>query len=224
MSTTAAQEAEAFTGKWRQRWPEWTIAEAFVPASSRRLAVAWFTLLQEFADAAWGGADPAPGLAKLAWWHEELEGWAAGARRHPLGAILQSRPAPWSRLGRALSALPATRGQGAAPALDALAELAAAVHACDTALFPEQSRRPGEGGGRAAGFALLAERALLTAGRDDAGWLLANWPRPPGAVLPRRLHDALLRGRLRMLARGKPVARLAGWSVLATSWRASRGR
>lgn len=220
------EAADSFIGKWLQRWPEWSIAEAFVPAPQRRTAVAWFALLQELADAAWGGTDPAPGLAKLAWWQEELEGWTAGARRQPLQHGPQRVPAPWAQLGRALATLPATRGQAPAVSLDALGALVAAISACEAALFEPQAT-PGDrdaAASAAAGFALLAERALLGAAREEAGWLLAHWPRVPRAALPGRLHGALLRARLEMLAGGKPVSRMAGWRVLTASWRASRGR
>ena len=50
-----------FTEKWRARWPEWRVAEVFVPVEQRERAIAWFALRQELADAAWGGNDPRPG-------------------------------------------------------------------------------------------------------------------------------------------------------------------
>ena len=85
MATTAmdgARGAGDFVAKWRARWPEWAIAEVFVPPSRREIAQAWMTLLQELGDAAWGGADVRPGEAKLTWWAEELLGWSRGARPH----------------------------------------------------------------------------------------------------------------------------------------------
>src|SRR5690554_1889107 len=155
--------ADSFIDKWLQRWPEWSVAEAFVPMPQRRPAMAWFALLQELSDAAWGGSDPTPGLAKLAWWHEELEGWAKGARRHPLGGELQRLPAPWAALGRELNALPATRGQASEQALAALSALASAVSACESALFPEDAGRQGPQADASptVAIALLGERALL---------------------------------------------------------------
>lgn len=217
--------ADSFIDKWRRRWPEWSVAEAFVPAPQRRPAAVWFALLQELSEAAWAGADPTPGLAKLAWWHEELEGWAKGARRHPLGEVLQRLEGPWPPLARALNALPDTRGRSPGEALEALLALAGAVSGCEAALFPEE--RPvaeGQEPAAAAGTALLGERALLTGAADDAGWLLQRWPRPVAGPVPRRLYSALLRARLAALAAGRPAAPLSGWRVLATSWRASRGR
>src|SRR3546814_2770338 len=82
----AMKTADEFTAKWRTRWPEWSIGVVFLPGAQRETAFAWFALVQELTDAAWSGADATPGLAKLAWWNEELQGWAKGARRHPLGA------------------------------------------------------------------------------------------------------------------------------------------
>src|SRR5690606_4657087 len=104
-----AAALEAFLDKWRARWPEWAIAEVFVPAAERGRALAWAALLQELRDAAWGGEDPRPGLAKLGWWQEELQGWGRGVRRHPLGIVLQRVPAPWAGLAAALDSLPASR-------------------------------------------------------------------------------------------------------------------
>ena len=86
-----SQALAAFLDKWRERWPEWSVAEVFVPAREREMAVAWFALLQELTDAAWGGSDPRPGEAKLGWWAEELHGWSQRRRRHPLGLALQPR-------------------------------------------------------------------------------------------------------------------------------------
>ena len=98
-----------FIGKWRARWPEWAVAEVFLPPAQRDLARAWATLQQELTDAAWGGSDPTPGEAKLAWWQEELAGWGRGARRHPLGTVLQRQPAPWAGLAATLPSLAASR-------------------------------------------------------------------------------------------------------------------
>ena len=217
-----SENAGSFIDKWRRRWPEWSVAEAFVAPSQRRAATAWFALLQELSEAAWGGSDPTPGLAKLAWWHEELEGWAKGARRHPLGEILQRLEAPWTPLARALNGLPDTRGRAPGEALEALAALAAGIAGCEAALFPDERATPGQEAAAAVRAALLGERALLTGAADDAGWLLERWPRPVAGPIPRRLHSRLLRARLERLAAGRPAAPMPGWRVLAASWRASR--
>ena len=41
--------------------------------------------------------DPLPADAKLAWWGEELRGWAARRSRHPLGRRLEPVRADWAR-------------------------------------------------------------------------------------------------------------------------------
>lgn len=209
-----------FVSKWRARWPEWDVAEAFLAGGQRAVADAWFALLQELYDATWAGEDPTPGLAKLAWWHEELEGWSKGARRHPLGEVLQRLPAPWSRLGRALNALPSTRGQPVEEAVPALSDFSAAVLECEAGLFPGPDPSASVAGGAAA--LLLGERVLIAGGPADAAWLVAHWPRLPGASRPRRLHAALLRRRLQALAESGKAAPMRGWRVLLASWRAAR--
>ncbi|NLB57118.1 MAG: phytoene/squalene synthase family protein, partial [Gammaproteobacteria bacterium] len=195
----------------------------FVPAGQRSVAEAWFTLLQELYESAWGGSDPTPGLAKLAWWHEELEGWAKGARRHPLGELLQRQPVPWSALGRSLNMLPATRGQPAADTAAALTGLATAVWACEAALFAVERQQPAGPADPGAGtIVLLGERALIAGPDADTPWLLDRWPSRLPAARPRRIHAALLRARLAALSPGQPPAALPGWRVLAMSWRAAR--
>ena len=128
---------EAFIGKWRARWPEWSVAEVFVPQAHRPVALAWAALQQVFTDAAWGGSDARPGEAKLLWWQEELHGWALGRRRHPLGASLQRLPAPWSELAAALPTLRDSRERPSdgAEAFAQLMPLATAAAAIEQALF-----------------------------------------------------------------------------------------
>ena len=217
------EAAEDFTAKWRRCWPEWDIAEAFVPADEREQALAWLSLQNELVESAWGGEDPTPGLAKLAWWHEELEGWGKGARRHPLGAALQRMPAPWTGLARALSALPSTRGQDAATAEPALAGLSKAMDDCEAALGGQGAAQASVPATGANALALLASRAILTGSREDAAWLLERWPRQAGGSRAGRLHRALLRARLAALASGRQTQPLSGWRVLGASWRAVRG-
>ena len=57
------EDLDSFLGKWRQRWPEWRVAEAFVPSASRDTTLAWMSLRQELAEAAWAGVYPRPGEA-----------------------------------------------------------------------------------------------------------------------------------------------------------------
>jgi len=234
------QALAAFLDKWRERWPEWSVAEVFVPADDREMAVAWFALLQEFTDAAWGGSDPRPGEAKLGWWAEELLGWQQRRRRHPLGVALQSAPAPWGRLGMALPVLLAAREaavdrEQAIATISPLVEAAAAV---GSVLFagncPEVAAQPllaqhlllrGDAAAPLAVRARLGEALSDHAlGRAWAGDLLASWPRMRAVPRPERVFAALLRERLRRFSNGgglgQPIPRM---SSLWLSWRAARG-
>jgi hypothetical protein len=212
---------DSFTAKWRARWPEWTPAMAFVPASQRERVAAWFALLQELTDAAWGGADPTPGLAKLAWWQDELGGWAKGARRHPLGAVLQPQAVPWLQFARSLPALQSSRMRpGEAPSPTDLGTFADAVAACEAALFAPSHRDDSDAAGRVVLHSLQAEQRLhhqdtAAANRDGDGM-----PAPSNAgTRPRRIHAVILRARLR-----RPGQRPSPWRALLPAWRAARGR
>jgi hypothetical protein len=240
-------DTEEFLGKWRGRWPEWRIARIFVDPTLRDLAEAWFALLQEFVDAAWGGEDATPGAAKLSWWQDELRGWSKGARRHPLGAVLQKIPAPWPDLAQSLMSLQAARDaarkiaenpmtQASAEAFsDSLRPCAAAISACEAVLFVvadavetshEKPRYDGSGGPQ--GMRLVALHALWTfadrpglARPDLVRALLANGP-GLATNCPRRIYDALIRQRLRAIVAGGDLAPLSPWSTLWTAWRAAR--
>ncbi|WP_144898894.1 phytoene/squalene synthase family protein [Luteimonas cucumeris] len=206
---------DGFIGKWRERWPEWAVAEVFVPAQQRQLVTAWFALLQELTDAAWAGDDPTPGSAKLGWWQEELQGWSLGRRRHPLGTVLQRHDAPWAELASALASLRASRDlpAGTGSALAALDIFAAAVAALERALFIAENS--------AAGTANVAATLLAVhprwSGRDadHIRDLLAQWPVREGPR-PRRIIAALARARL-----GRTTA-VPAWRVLWTAWGAAR--
>lgn len=213
-----SEASAGFIDKWRARWPEWRIAEVFLPRSEREVAAAWFALLQEFTDAAWTGGDPAPGLAKLAWWQEELRGWAKGARRHPLGAVLQRQPAPWNALADGLSALrhrDALLG-GLASARAAIAPFAAAVAQVESSLFAT----PAETGALAA--ALLGDGMMRSGSHENARALLQAWPAVPGQARARRLRDALARTRLRGFSRGRAAVPVPAWRALWLCWRSAR--
>ena len=220
--------ASSFVEKWRARWPEWEFGMVFVPAAQRPLGEAWLSLLNELYEAAWGGGDPTPGLAKLAWWQEELGGWSKGARRHPLGALLQPRPAPWLQLGRALPDLRALRGDGVddlvGPVTDAASiagtqvpggeagrDFAAAVAACEAALF---DGRTGDDSVAAVLQSVRDERVLMRGAAIEP----ATTARPgrPGCRL-RGVQMALAAARL---ARpGVPVSPLR---ALLGAWRGAR--
>lgn len=218
---------DSFLGKWRARWPEWALAEVFLPAGERAVLAAALSLRQELLDAAWGGEDPRPGEAKLGWWQEELQAWQQGMRRHPLGIVLQPRQAPWAALGAALPLLAATREQPAQARLRPIAEALAAVAA---ALEPGDAPPPWE---RVA-TGLSAQRLLAGGEGQGAGQdsgpdaraalaaLLAQWPRGPGAPRSLRLFEAILGTRLQLRAAGGdgPPARLR---TLFAAWRAARG-
>ncbi len=220
---------QGFIEKWQAQWPEWTVAEVFVPAAHRDRAHAWFALRDELADAAWGGEDPRPGEAKLGWWAEELDGWTRGARRHPLGLALQSASASWSNLAACLPALRASRERpiDMPAALFALEPYAEALAGVAQQLFDADVPAPA----RNVVVSLLAERLLRHPDHatplgdiDSRGWadaLLRQWPAPGEGTRPGRIHAAIVRGRLQRFAVGKPpvTARL---STLAKAWRAAR--
>ena len=232
--------AAGFIAKWRTRWPEWAIAEVFLPASRRETAQAWLALLQELGDAAWGGADPRPGEAKLAWWSEELDGWSRGARRHPLGQALTSRAASWAALAAALPLLLASRERprdstAAVAAVAPFAVAAAAVEA-ELSLAPATTASSGD-----LASALLADRLLhhpegavplqllaALGGPDDAAqaWaaaLLDAWPGGAPVARARRLQAMLQRARLAQRARGVTVPEPASrWRTLWGAWLAAR--
>ena len=225
-----------FVSKWRGRWPEWGIAEVFVAADQRGTALAWATLQQELADAAWGGNDPTPGLAKLGWWQEELSGWTRGARRHPIATVLQGQAAPWQSLAEALPALADSRERpgNVVDAFTALESFSLAIAEIDSALFGSSV---GLGDSRLISACLLQSRMhhagdahvpldmLARAGGGDAvaTWaveLARQWPQVHAGNRVRRLWAALALQRLRgsTVATPTPV-----WKALSVSWRAARG-
>lgn len=228
-----------FVEKWRSRWPEWAIAEVFVAPGEREAALAWAALQQEVVDAAWGGSDPLPGEAKLAWWQEELQGWSAGRRRHPLGLVLQRRQAPWAELGAVLPSLSASRERARDhdEACELLRPFARAATAVDAALFDgaparsEPDRDPSPVIAMLLGIRLAHSGVssapldvVARAGAEDAArrWreqLLREWPAQTAAQRPRRLWCALARHRLQQHDPARP---LPPWRTLLVAWRAAR--
>ena len=217
---------DSFVDKWRQRWPEWGLASVFVPAAQRERLSAWWALLQELRDAAWAGSDPTPGLAKLAWWQEELRGWAKGARRHPLGEALQKVDAPWDALGRSLATLPGTRAPADAHGDQSLLRtFASGVVGCESALFAGGEPQPVDVDGVVE--ALRVERALAQGDLDGAARQLPALQATTGRSLtrPRRLQQAIVRERARLAARGGDAggpARVSALRLLFAAWRAAR--
>ncbi len=231
MSDGSAVDADLddFLGKWRGRWPEWRIAQVFVAESQRAIAEAWFALLQEWTDAAWAGDDPTPGSAKLIWWQEELLGWSKGVRRHPLGRVLQKQPASWATLATALPALQAVReplraGAESQTLHASLQPLAAAIADGERALFAPEIAPVADA------FALLAAHALWHRDESAEATRIADWAHELAATpslragsRPRRIHDALSRGRLQRVAARGEVTALSPMTALWRSWRAARG-
>ena len=237
--SVAGADAVAFCDKWRARWPEWRVAEVFLPSAQRSLAPAWSALQQELADAAWGGSDPRPGEAKLLWWQEELHGWSQGRRRHPLGQLLQRHPADWSGLGLALATLGEARArprdpEHAAAQIGAIAQAAAII---EQQLFLAEA----ELGQRSElefetitlqwlharlvqqGEAGVPLTVLARSGSAPAlpGWraeLARRWPQRRAGNRPRQLWSALTLARLQ-----SPDERpLPLWRALLLAWRAAR--
>ena len=222
---------DEFIEKWRGRWPEWRIARTFVPGAQHADAEAWFALVQEWTDAAWTGADPTPGFAKLAWWQEELRGWAKGLRRHPLGRTLHKRPAPWVALADALPALEAVRDALAADMHDAAAiarlwPLAAAIARSEAALFGDGATAAAVDDASVDAFPLLAAHALWP--RETATAAARAWARTAPAparagTRARRVLDALTHARLARFGTAGEVAPLSPPQALWRGWRAARG-
>ncbi|MDQ3057459.1 MAG: phytoene/squalene synthase family protein [Pseudomonadota bacterium] len=226
--TVHGEALDGFIAKWRARWPEWSIAEVFVPASQRGIVLAWFSLLQELTDAAWRGDDPAPGLAKLAWWQEELQGWSQGRRRHPLGVVLQSHPVPWMTLANALPELRDSRTlpHGIDQAFFGLRSFAEAAAMIEAVLFQDGHTQDGSGQGEHASPAsnsvaatLMVMHPSVAGNADDAprAALLSQWSEPRGPRA-RRIMATLARARL---AR-RTSQPLPQWRALWLAWRAAR--
>lgn len=239
----------AFVDKWRARWPEWAVAQVFVPHAQRTTALAWAALLQELTDAAWGGQDSRPGEAKLAWWQEELQGWTRGIRRHPLGAALvrgagqrgTSRPDPvYAMLAAALPALRESRERpgNTDEAFASLRPVASAIAAIERELFAMgDATETDEATATSATLSLLHARlaqtgaasvplrVLARAGEPAAAaaWareLLQRLPETRTGTRPRRVWTALATQRLRGGDAAKP---LRTWRALWAAWDAARG-
>lgn len=234
---------DSFLDKWRDRWPEWSVAEVFVAPAERERVLAWFSLLQEFDDILNVAGDPLPADAKLGWWAIELRDWSSHRSRHPLGRLLEPVPAPWASLADALPSLVCAREQApdGATALarlsgyaQALCDVEAAVlggarHAAPALAAQVLAARLAEAGLSAVPHALVpadAEQAAAgeRAQRDWARELLARWPAKVEASRARRIYASLSRHRLQQTAAGRvpqPGRRPAG--DLWRAWRAASG-
>ena len=221
---------QGFLDKWRARWPEWSVAQALVPEAERECVQAWFALRDELAEAAWGGDDATPGEAKLGWWAEELDGWGKGARRHPLGLVLQKQRVDWPVLAAGLASLRAsrTRPESLEGALQTLVPYANALSAVASRLFDAGEPAPVHNvavsllGERVLGYPASALPANETAADAWARQLLLVWPAPGLGTRPGRIHAAIVRGRLERFAKGH-APQLPRFSALLRGWRAARG-
>lgn len=199
---------QAAEDKWRSRWPEWELIETFIPSEQRTLAWAWFAWLDELATAAWSGSEPAPGMAKLAWWQEELRGWAKGARRHPLGIALQPLKVDWSGIADEMGALRA-HDAGRAGQIDALSQSLEGF-----AQKVAEAEQQVLGGTTVVPQTRLLRSMLVTAGvplTSKTGVGARN-----GARARRLLDNAC---DLRVGAQGRSIGRFV---LLWSSWRAAR--
>ena len=221
---TGSTALGSFLDKWRERWPEWPVAETFVPAAQRELTVAWFALLQEFEDAMNIAGDPLPADAKLGWWGEELRDWSRRRSRHPLGRLLEPCAAPWAGLADALPVLGELREPW--PDLDAafarVQTLAKAIAAVEAALFGGHAD---DAVARVIGAQWLAARMTGAGWGDDLPGLLEHWPaRIPVASLPRRLWTLLARDRVQARVQsGNEPRRIPRLRLLWRAWGAARG-
>lgn len=219
---TANTALDSFLDKWRERWPEWPVAETFVPPAQRELVVAWFALLQEFEDAMNVAGDPLPADAKLGWWAEELRDWSRRRSRHPLGRLLEPHAAPWAGLADALPSLGELREPW--PDLEAafarVRPLAQAMAEVEAALF---GGRADAAVAQAVGAQWLAARQAGT-GQGDLPALLERWPARVPASLPRRLWSALARARAQVQVKsGDKPQRVSRLRLLWRVWSAARG-
>lgn len=220
-----AEALHTFLDKWQQRWPEWAVAEVFLPAAQRERAQAWLALRCELTEAAWGGDDPAPGAIKLEWWVDELQGWSHGARRHPLGLALRALPVDWQQLADGIPSLRASRipALDRAAAVQGLQPFAQAVATVTAQLF----EAPPSTAAADLAPSLLAEWVLrlpqrgVPAQGTDIPSLLALPPLRAG-VRWERVHAALVRARLARVSEGQGGA-LSPLRALWVAWRAARG-
>lgn len=220
---------DSFLDKWRSRWPEWNVAEPFIPQSQRHTALAWFALLQEFEDIMNIAGDTLPADAKLAWWQQELRDWSGQRSRHPLGRVLEPWRAPWGQLADALPAIQEARLQPTSmeTAVTRLQLFAEAVVAIEAVLFERATRCDA----RTVALQYLYSRVQAAAGEavpndiSVAQWraqLLRLWPVKAELARPHRVWARLARLRLRREQAGQAVY-APPLSQLWNSWRAASG-
>ena len=210
------------------------MAERFLAPSRRAQALATCVLWQALADAAWAGEDARPGLAKLAWWQQELDDWASGGGRHPLAAVLAGNDPRWAALARALVAWPELRERpGDDDERDAVLMPASRAFAMLEGDLGNVS--DAEADAALARHALARLRLLhalargadampLSVGDARVDAQVMAWrttlARPLPGMCPARVHSALQHALLARHARGH--ARGSPWRWPFVCWRAAR--
>ena len=187
--------------KWRDRWPEWAIADVFIAPAQRLTAAAWFSLLMEWEDLLCQPSEQAIVAVKLQWWQLELSQWSSQRSSHPIAGLLMRFDAPWQSLAEALddlaalASVPPTFAQAEAR----LARVLDAMAAVEMRLFADQ---------KASDRRLLLLHGLEArcrgatggpAGMSMAAWrraLLDDWPQVPQSGRARRLLSTLTYQRL----------------------------
>lgn len=218
--------------KWRDRWPQWAIAEVFIAPAQRLTAQAWFSLLMEWEDLLNQSSEQLIIAAKLQWWQHELAQWSTQRSSHPIAPLLMGLDAPWQLLAEplsdlaALASVPPTLAQAEA----SLARVLDAMVAVEMRLFP---------GERGCDRRLLLLHWLearcrvgkgIPAGMSVAAWrraLLDAWPDAPQSERARRLLSTLTRQRLQRAVRsedGKSPRCKGRLHLLWCCWRSATQR
>lgn len=184
-----------FVGKWLQREPEMAFAEIFCPVADKPVFRAWGALLHELRESLFELSDPGVARIKTGWWAEEMIGLGQGRQRHPLGAALLGREAPWSQLGRALLDFErdSMRAADTEESVTALVPLADAVLQVECRLFP--ARESAEASRSLAVHWLLQRLPEGLASQDQARIPMHLFARHgiTAAALPTAQAGALLR-------------------------------
>ena len=88
---------DGFVAKWRARWPEWSVAQVFVPRrAARRRRWPGSRCCRNSPTPPGAAAIPRPAEPSSPGGRKNCAAGRKGARRHPLGDALQRLPAPWT--------------------------------------------------------------------------------------------------------------------------------
>ncbi|MGH8214255.1 MAG: squalene/phytoene synthase family protein [Rhodanobacteraceae bacterium] len=79
---------DSYVSSWREADPQRAVAELFLRRGERTRYGACAALLQEWRRTLHDVREPQVAVAKLGWWHEELQRAAEGGARHPLAQVL----------------------------------------------------------------------------------------------------------------------------------------